>query len=109
MQIWNHPDVLYNFLKKKGEEIDLDLEEALPPSMQPPGFPYGQHQQENPATQFNQVQPVPQPWPKRGPGSRGGKIRQIGRPRVSLACMCHGNKQKFPLGRTVFSRVFAPL
>jgi len=29
-QIWNHPDVLYYFLKKRmyGEDVDLDLEEA---------------------------------------------------------------------------------
>lgn len=32
MQIWNHPDVLYNFLRKRSEvnaaiEDDLDLEE----------------------------------------------------------------------------------
>lgn len=32
LQIWNHPDVLYNFLKKRSEvnaaiEEDLDLEE----------------------------------------------------------------------------------
>lgn len=82
-KIWNHPDVLYDFLKKKGEEIDLDLEEALPPSMKPPGFPYGQ-QLTNPHPHFNQpVQPPQaQPWPKRGPGSRGGKVRTPGRPRV---------------------------
>lgn len=30
LQIWNHPDVLYQFLKKRegGEGVDLDLEEA---------------------------------------------------------------------------------
>lgn len=30
LQIWNHPDVLYYFLKKRacGEDVDLDLDEA---------------------------------------------------------------------------------
>ncbi|KAL0276881.1 UNVERIFIED_CONTAM: hypothetical protein PYX00_004349 [Menopon gallinae] len=74
-KIWNHPDVLYNFLKKKGEEIDLDLEEALPPSMQQPAnYPFGQTPPDG-STQFPPSQAV-QPWPKRGPGSRGGKVRQ---------------------------------
>ncbi|KAK6639775.1 hypothetical protein RUM43_008050 [Polyplax serrata] len=70
-KIWNHPDVLYNFLKKKGEEIDLDLEEALPPSLQIPQYPYGQQN-----LGFDGANQQVPPWPKRGPGSRGGKIRQ---------------------------------
>ena len=27
-KIWNHPDVLYNFLKKRDEDLDLDLDEV---------------------------------------------------------------------------------
>jgi RAD54-like protein 2 len=36
-QIWNHPDVLYYFLKKRncGEDVDLDLEEATAASTTP--------------------------------------------------------------------------
>lgn len=27
-KIWNHPDILYNFLKKRDEDLDLDLDEV---------------------------------------------------------------------------------
>jgi len=39
-QIWNHPDILYYFLKKRSldeAEIDLDLEEASTPLGTPLG------------------------------------------------------------------------
>ncbi|XP_075235650.1 uncharacterized protein LOC142332860 [Lycorma delicatula] len=39
-KIWNHPDVLYQFLKKRsnsGEAVDLDLDETAPPII--PGTP----------------------------------------------------------------------
>ncbi|XP_039295723.1 LOW QUALITY PROTEIN: uncharacterized protein LOC111049654 [Nilaparvata lugens] len=42
-KIWNHPDVLYHFLKKRantGEAVDLDLEETAPPLI-PPSMPGG--------------------------------------------------------------------
>ena len=35
-KIWNHPDVLYNFLLKREEvDIDFESEDAMPPS---PGY-----------------------------------------------------------------------
>ncbi|CAH1170394.1 unnamed protein product [Phaedon cochleariae] len=48
-KIWNHPDVLYNFLKKRagGEAVDIDLEEvggapvAKPTNEKPPPRPRG--------------------------------------------------------------------
>lgn len=29
-KIWNHPDVLYNFLKKREQDLDLDIDEVEP-------------------------------------------------------------------------------
>lgn len=61
--------MLFHFLKKKGEERDLDLEEPSPPSR----IPIDLGNPQNPL------------WPKKGPGSRGGKIRQR---KVNYFCCC---------------------
>ena len=37
-KIWNHPDVLYNFLKQSERDLDLELEEPEPPPV-PGGVP----------------------------------------------------------------------
>ncbi|XP_058466694.1 uncharacterized protein LOC131439558 [Malaya genurostris] len=40
-KIWNHPDVLYNFLKQSERDLDLEIEEAEPvaPAVKPPPEP----------------------------------------------------------------------
>ncbi|ETN59852.1 steroid receptor-interacting snf2 domain protein [Anopheles darlingi] len=35
-KIWNHPDVLYNFLKQSEGDLDLELEESEPPTGKAP-------------------------------------------------------------------------
>ncbi|XP_050090014.1 uncharacterized protein LOC126574092 isoform X2 [Anopheles aquasalis] len=35
-KIWNHPDVLYNFLKQSERDLDLELEESEPPAGKAP-------------------------------------------------------------------------
>lgn len=35
-KIWNHPDVLYNFLKQSERDLDLEIEEVEPPPVMKP-------------------------------------------------------------------------
>ncbi len=68
-QIWNHPDILYNFLKKRAgeEDIDLDLDETVTGIGTPAS---------GPSTPMTPSTPPQQPTNKRGRKSGSGKGSQ---------------------------------
>ncbi|XP_053675659.1 uncharacterized protein LOC128725911 [Anopheles nili] len=47
-KIWNHPDVLYNFLKQSERDIDLEIEEPEPPTAPGAVKPVGDNSTPNP-------------------------------------------------------------
>lgn len=69
-QIWNHPDILYNFLKKRAddEELDLDLEETSTSIGTPAS---------GPSTPMTPTTPPQYPPIKRGRNSRSIGVTRL--------------------------------